>query len=411
MPRAPQTGATEKVWSRWPWVSSTAAGCSRCSASTASSWSSTPMPGSTTTHCSPGAGGDHVAVGAEGVRGKAGDEHRRCPFRRDCRPASSLTGVPSDFRVRPTRPAGTVTSPISAARDGWTSYTTFPAASRTLWRACGAAHVTPGRADTGRRRRPGRGRGARVASSRDRQRKLARAKLDRQMARRAAARGAAADPGRRRRRTDPRADRGGLGLGARGVRRDAERHGRRGHCPGSRRTPTGNTNLKDVGSRPTSGLPTDGTRAMTVTTDQGAPIVVELDLANAPCAAASMPTWRAGRSTTTPSATRSPPRARCAAVTPAAPASAARRTRSTTRTCRPCRHGATRGQPGPRPAAERTRRARWRWSPTRRAANGSQFLIFFKDFTTDDPKYPIIGRVTGGPGRGGEDRRVADRGQ
>ena len=63
------------------------------------------------------------------------------------------------------------------------------------------AHVTPGRAGTtGRRRRPGRGRGARVASSRDRQRKLARAKLDRQMARRAAARGASgrSRPGRRR---------------------------------------------------------------------------------------------------------------------------------------------------------------------------------------------------------------------
>lgn len=29
-------------------------------------------------------------------------------------------------------------------------------------------------------------------------------------------------------------------------------------------------------------------------------------------------------------------------------------------------------------------------------SNGSQFLIFFKDFTTADPKYPVIGRVTGG---------------
>jgi peptidyl-prolyl cis-trans isomerase B (cyclophilin B) len=29
-------------------------------------------------------------------------------------------------------------------------------------------------------------------------------------------------------------------------------------------------------------------------------------------------------------------------------------------------------------------------------ANGSQFLLFFKDFTTADPKYPVIGRVTGG---------------
>ena len=31
MPRAPQTGVTEKVWSMCPCVSRTATGCSRCS--------------------------------------------------------------------------------------------------------------------------------------------------------------------------------------------------------------------------------------------------------------------------------------------------------------------------------------------------------------------------------------------
>ena len=68
--RGDAAGAADRrhreVWSRWPWVSSTAAGRRRCSASTASSSVSTPMPGSTTTHCLPGTGGDDVAVGAEG---------------------------------------------------------------------------------------------------------------------------------------------------------------------------------------------------------------------------------------------------------------------------------------------------------------------------------------------------------
>ena len=56
MSRAPHTGTTENVWSRWPWVSSTAAGRSRCRASTCSSGSTASMPGSTTTQRSPAAG-------------------------------------------------------------------------------------------------------------------------------------------------------------------------------------------------------------------------------------------------------------------------------------------------------------------------------------------------------------------
>ena len=51
--RAWQTGSTENVWSKCPCVSSTATGCSRCSAMTSSSWPVTPMPGSMTMHSSP----------------------------------------------------------------------------------------------------------------------------------------------------------------------------------------------------------------------------------------------------------------------------------------------------------------------------------------------------------------------
>ena len=55
MSLAPQTGTTEKVWSRWPWVSSTAAGRSRCRRRTSSSGSTASMPGSTTRQRSPAA--------------------------------------------------------------------------------------------------------------------------------------------------------------------------------------------------------------------------------------------------------------------------------------------------------------------------------------------------------------------
>lgn len=204
-------------------------------------------------------------------------------------------------------------------------------------------------------------RGAPVASSRDRQRKLARAKLDRQLARRAAA---------TRRRRQIQAGVGAFlvlavivagsawALGA--FDSDPKKNtAAEDTCLWTPQDASANTNLKDVGTPATKGLPTDGTRAMTVTTNQGAPITAELNLANSPAPRRASPTWRAGRSTTTPRATRSPPTARCAAVTPAAPASAGRPTRSTTRTCRPCRR--RRRRPARRPVSRRrTPRAPWR---------------------------------------------------
>ncbi len=60
----------------------------------------------------PRRGGDHVAVGAEGVRGKAGHEHGRCPFRRAAVVLpSSLSGALSEFAASvPPAPRGTVTT-------------------------------------------------------------------------------------------------------------------------------------------------------------------------------------------------------------------------------------------------------------------------------------------------------------
>ncbi|WP_036375185.1 peptidylprolyl isomerase, partial [Micromonospora sp. ATCC 39149] len=129
-----------------------------------------------------------------------------------------------------------------------------------------------------------------MASSRDRQRKLARAKLDRQLARRAA---------RSRRRRQIQA---GVGAAvvlalivvgsawALGAFDDDPKQNTAAEdvCLWTPQDATANTNLKDVGTPATKGLPTSGTRALTVTTNQGAPITAELDLASAPCAGASI---------------------------------------------------------------------------------------------------------------------------
>ena len=73
--RAWQTGSTEKVWSRCPWVSSTATGCSRCSAMISSSWPVTPMPGSIMTHCSPGPGATTKQLVPSELGREALDQH------------------------------------------------------------------------------------------------------------------------------------------------------------------------------------------------------------------------------------------------------------------------------------------------------------------------------------------------
>ncbi|MDT0532043.1 peptidylprolyl isomerase [Micromonospora sp. DSM 115977] len=234
-----------------------------------------------------------------------------------------------------------------------------------------------------------------MASSRDRQRKLARAKLDRQLARRAAV-------VKRRRQIQA-----GVGVAvvlalivggsawALGAFDDEPKENTAAEdvCLWTPQDATANTNLKDVGTPATEGLPTDGVRPMTVTTNQGAPITVELDLAGAPCAAASIAhlSSRSFYDNTKCHEITAEGAVRCGDPSgtglggptysfydenvPTAPSPSA---------------SPAAGQPATYPKGTVAMVA----NPP--GANGSQFLMFFKDFTTADPKYPIIGRVTGG---------------
>jgi peptidyl-prolyl cis-trans isomerase B (cyclophilin B) len=227
-----------------------------------------------------------------------------------------------------------------------------------------------------------------VASTKDRQRRLAREKYDRQMARRAARE-------RRRRRVLA-----GLGAGvaivliAAGVAWLAgafDGTGKKGNtsadaadiCTWTPQSAQTNTDLKDVGTPPTKGFPTSGTRTMTITTDQGAPIVVTLDLAKAPCAGESL-AYLAGKNFYD--------NTQCTQIT----------TEGAVR----CGDPAGTGLGGPTYSfySENVPSGTKPLYPKGTVAlignppgtNGSQFLIFFKDFSPATPQYPIVGRVTGG---------------
>ncbi|MDG4814117.1 peptidylprolyl isomerase [Micromonospora sp. WMMD956] len=232
-----------------------------------------------------------------------------------------------------------------------------------------------------------------MASSRDRQRKLARAKLDRQLARRAA---------RTRRRRQIQA---GVGAAvvlvlivagsawALGAFDDDPKQDTAAEdvCLWTPQDAAANTNLKDVGTPATKGLPTAGTRALTVTTNQGAPITAELDLASAPCAGASIAHLASkGFYDNT----------KCHEIT----------SEGALRCGDPSGTGlggpaysfydenvpvAPEASPAPNepPAYPKGTVAMIANPP---GANGSQFLIFFKDFDPDKPAYPVIGKVTGG---------------
>ncbi|HEX2772527.1 MAG TPA: peptidylprolyl isomerase, partial [Micromonosporaceae bacterium] len=234
-----------------------------------------------------------------------------------------------------------------------------------------------------------------MASSKDRQRKLARAKLDRQMARRAAT---------ARRRRQIRAAVGAalalvlIVLGSvwalGGFDRDEAKPTASSSCEWTPQNPAENQNLKDVGTPPTEGIPTSGTRPMTINTSKGGPIVVDLDLAGAPCAAASF-AHLAGRNLFD--------NTKCHEIT----------TEGAVR----CGDPSGTGQGGPtytffneyvpqQPTASASPAAAQppaypagtvAMIGTAPGANGSQFLMFFKDFTpSGPPSYPIIGRVTNG---------------
>ncbi|MGC1212675.1 MAG: peptidylprolyl isomerase, partial [Micromonospora sp.] len=235
-----------------------------------------------------------------------------------------------------------------------------------------------------------------MASSRDRQRKLARAKLDRQLARRAAA-------VKRRRQIQ-------AGVGAAVVLAlivlgsawalgafdsKPEKKAAEDICVWTPQDASANSNLKDVGTPATTGLPTSGTRSMTIATNQGGPITAELDLTSAPCAAASI-AHLAGKSfydntkcheITTEGALRcgdpsgtgigGPAYSFYDENVPTAPEASPSATPA-------------KGQP---PAYPKGTVAMIANPP---GANGSQFLVFFKDFNPAKPVYPIIGKVTGG---------------
>ena len=156
-----------------------------------------------------------------------------------------------------------------------------------------------------------------------------------------------------------------------------------------------NKDLKDVGTPATTGLPESGTEAMTITTNQGAPITVALDIARSLCGSASL-SFLAGKQFYDKTA--------CTEIT----ADGALR----------CGDPAGTGLGGPTysfadeniplaPTPEPSASAAAGTAPlypkgtvaligNPPGTNGSQFLIFLKDFTTAEPRYPVVGIVDGG---------------
>ncbi|MER7168707.1 peptidylprolyl isomerase [Micromonospora sp. NPDC000207] len=235
-----------------------------------------------------------------------------------------------------------------------------------------------------------------MASSRDRQRKLARAKLDRQQARRAAT-------AKRRRQVQA-----GVGvavvlalivagsawaLGAFDSDPTDQTALDNEVCAWTPQDGNANTSLKDVGLPPTADLPTEGTRPMTITTDQGT-ITAALDLAVAPCSAASID-HLAGRSfydNTTCHEITEEGALRCgdpSGTGIGGPTYSFYNENVPTGTPEASASPAPEGEP----AYPKGTVAMIGTAP---GANGSQFLLFFEDFDPEEPTYPVIGRITDG---------------
>ena len=236
-----------------------------------------------------------------------------------------------------------------------------------------------------------------VVSSKDRQRKLAREKLDRQLARRAAQE-------RRRRRILAGVGAGvavvliAAGIAWIGGAFDKEPSATEAAdiCAWTPQSTTSNTNLKDVGTPPTKDIPTSGAETMTVTTNQGAPIQVALDLTTSPCGAASLSYLAAKKFFDNtpcyevtvdgalhcgdPSGTGlgGPAYSVYDENVPTAPTPSASAAPSTKTPLYPKGTVAFIGNPP--------------------GTNGSQFLIFLKDFSPATAQYSILGKVTGGLG-------------
>jgi peptidyl-prolyl cis-trans isomerase B (cyclophilin B) len=127
-----------------------------------------------------------------------------------------------------------------------------------------------------------------VASSKERARRLARAKMERQMARRAT---------RARRNRMIQAGivagavvvllvLGSLWVGGVFSSKPAKKATAASACTWKKADTAANTNLKDVGTPPTDGIPKNGSEVMTIKTGIGT-ITAALDLSKAPCTAAS----------------------------------------------------------------------------------------------------------------------------
>lgn len=237
-----------------------------------------------------------------------------------------------------------------------------------------------------------------MASSRDRQRKMARAKLDRQMARRAAA---------LRRRRQIQAGVGAavalalIALGSFWALGGFDRKPKATAepvCVWTPQDPSANANLKDAGMPATTGLPTSGTRPMTITTNQGNPVTVELDLDNAACAGASF-AHLAGRNffdniKCHEIAVEGALRCGDPSGTGTGGPTYTFYNENVPQAAEASPGGSPSTAPGQAPTYPAGTLALVGNPP---GANGSQFLIFFKDFTPGGlPSFPIIGKVTGG---------------
>ncbi|MEV4638962.1 peptidylprolyl isomerase [Actinoplanes sp. NPDC049548] len=241
-----------------------------------------------------------------------------------------------------------------------------------------------------------------MVSSKDRARKLAREKLDRQLARRAA---------KQRRRRQIQA---GLGAAAALIlivggiawlggafdsddtttdAADAD------VCAWTTQNAESNKSLKDVGEPPTAGIPTEGTRPMTITTDKGAPIVVTLDLVSAPCSAADL-SYLAGKKfydNTTCHEITTEGAIRCGDPSGTGQGGPTYSVYNENLPQAPEPTPSASAAPSKTPAAPLYPKGTVALIGDPPGSNGSQFLIFFKDFTPKgEPQYPIVGQVTGG---------------
>lgn len=247
-----------------------------------------------------------------------------------------------------------------------------------------------------------------MASSRTRQRKMARAKFDRQVARRA-------QQTRRKRQAQA-----GVGAGLAvllivlgsvwllgGFDGGSKNTAAPNTCEWNPQNAQTNSKLKEVGTPPTKNLPTSGTATMTMTTNQGT-VDVALNLAKAPCAGASF-TFLSGQGFFNNTSCHQLLNSsgmyalRCGDPTGSGqggptytffdenlPAAAASATPSASASA------SASPTPSATPTAPTYPKGTVAMAADTAGANGSQFYIFYQDSTPQTPQYSIIGTVTTG---------------